>query len=214
MPDSEFAKIQGFRSFASLWYDACEQIAKETSKDNLDNDIKLFTILRTMMLSPDKAVFIRSHKLNDFNVPNNKVLSTLNNKYKNSSHVSWNRISTPRSPTFRPVQKIKVAPHTPAPISYLNIGNSKIISYQKQIDVQDDCVFEPTELYNPNEKLYTVINDNFLTTLDNTCVLYPVSCEIVTMFATQSQNRINIKTFQELTGNMYQKLLAQRNQMK
>ncbi len=66
MPDN-WTHITGFRPFISLWYEAVGEILQETDNTKLANDIQLFTILRNMVLTPEKPVIIHSHKLQDFN---------------------------------------------------------------------------------------------------------------------------------------------------
>ena len=212
MLNSQFTPIRGFKSFTSLWYEACEQISQEYNITTLDNDIKLFCLLRKMVLTSENPVFVRSYKLKDLNLPMNKTGTFLIAPDKRA-YTSWNHIPKPRCMDQYPPYKKHIAPNTPAPISYLRIGNAKIIEYKNQIQILNNCVFEPTELYKPNDNLYTVSDDNFATTLDNACAFYPVSSKIVAMFATKQQNCFNLKTFKELTEKMYQKLLNQRESL-
>ena len=72
MSDSKFIPVRGFQSFISLWYEACGQISHEYNKTTLDNDIKLFCLLRKMILTSEKPVFVRSYKLKDLNLSTNK----------------------------------------------------------------------------------------------------------------------------------------------
>ena len=205
----------GFKTFTSLWNDAYDQISKEFLASVMDDDIKLFTILRNVVLYPDKITFIRSYKLTDFNGIIPKMRATLDTPYSKRAHVSWNHIPQPYGPSLASKPRKKNAPNTPAPISCLHAGNTKIICHKTQIKIDDnDCVFEPTECCDPNEKLYTVVDNDFIAKLDSTCVLYPVSSRIMQMFATNAKSCINLKFFQESTEIMRKNLLTKRSKMK
>lgn len=215
MTDEPFVTVQGFKPFTSLWYDACRQISQECNKEIVDNDIKLFTTLRNIVLSSEHPTFLNSYKLTDFNTPNNRVRSTLSTPIKNSVAVSWNRILQPYTPVphYKHIKPANIK-YKPAPVSYLHVGETKIIGHKHSITIKNDCVFETPEPYTSNHKVYTVIDNDFVVKLDKTKVLYNVSMEIMAMFANNQKSRINLRTFQDLTNDMYQKLLLHRSKMK
>ncbi len=215
MDDSSYVEIIGFKSFTGLWNEACDQISKESLASNIDNDLKLFCLLRSMVLSSEKPTFVRSYKLHDLNIPINNNRTYFDFPTKNRIHVSWNHISQPNA-SYRNIQhrNPKIIKPKPAPVSFLRVGSSKLVEYKNILKIQNDCVFEQQNLSLPTEILYTIYNEEFSATLDKTRVFYPISREIVNMFATNRRHNINLKTFQELTDDMYKKLLAQRNKMK
>ncbi len=214
MSSSEFITITGFKSFTSMWFDACELISQETIPETVDNDIKLFEILRAVMLSKEQPVFIRSYKLSDFNNHTN-IQNILKTPYNQRAHVSWKRVYKPYPSQPQPSPRFKIAPNTPAPVSYLRVNDTKIVSALNFVKIHDNCIFKPAGTFEtPIKKEYTVIKNDFIVRLDDTSIFYPVSSEIMNMFANNQRNSITLKTFQEQTDKMHKTLLEKRAKMK
>lgn len=209
MPEN-WTHIRGFKPFISLWYDATEQILQEYDISRLNNDIKLFEILRAIVLSPEKPVFVRSYKLTDFNrIPDvQKHLNKTPNK-----PVARLTYVPPHQPSFygrRPM--FRVAPNTPSPISYLGVRNTKMFAVSERTVIRNNCAFKQDGLFNqPAHKIYTVMDNNdFIANVDDMYVLYAVSETIMEMMAKNGRKNINLQTFQDLTAKMYARLQEQQ----
>ncbi len=198
----EWTHIRGFKPFLSMWYDAVDEILTETDETKLANDIKLFTILRSVMLAPEKPVFVRSNKLTDLNkIPD---FQHINRPNRNLARITWVPKMGPSNYGRRPFH---VAPNIPSPISYFSVRDTKMFEKSDQATIRNNCVFRQEGLFTtPAHKVFTVINRDFTTEVDEPYVLYPVSEQIMNMVATNQRNRINLQTFKELTAKMYTKL--------
>lgn len=214
MTDTSFVTVHGFKSFTSLWDEACAQISQECVRDFIDNDIKLFALLRAMVLSPEKPTFIRGNKLTDFCVQNNKVRTTLTKYPTNPARISWNHIPQPYVPQRPFYTPTKQPVYKPASVAYLHIGNTKIIEHYDYITIKNDCILKVTDSHTPPKQLYTIIDDDFVARLDNTRVLFPVSQNMIKIFAANKTPNINLKIFKELTEEMYKKLIALQDKFK
>lgn len=205
----DIVTVRGFRPFISLWYDATDQILTESDPDKLNNDIRLFEILRNIMLTPEKPIFVRSYKLNDFNrVPD--IQKQLNYQNKNIARLTWASTRQPSMYGRRP--NIKVAPNIPSPISYCGIRNTKMFSMSNRTVIRNNCIFKREGIFSqPAKKTYTVIdNNNFIANIEDVYVLYNVSEKIMSLVAKNARNNINLDTFQELTAKMYAQLQEQQ----
>lgn len=204
----DWTHITGFKPFISLWYEAVDEILKETDNSKLTNDIKLFAILRAVVLDQDRPVFIRSHKLQDFNkFP--EVQTHVRNPYANNiAKITWVPNIQPSQYGLRP--SIKVAKNIPSPVSYCKVRNTKMLAISNRTTITDNCIFKQAGIFTrPAHKIYTVIDDNFSTNIDDENVLYPVSDRMMNSIIPTQGKAINLRTFQELTGAMYKKLKEQ-----
>lgn len=193
--------ITGFKPFLSMWYDATEQILLETDKNKLSNDIQLFSILREVMLAPEKPTFIRSYKLKDF--LNTNVPANLHKTNRDIAKITYNH--TNRS-YYYPYRR-QNNPNTPSPILYFAIRDTKMFAISNQTSIRNNCVFQNTGTWDkPPYKIYTVSKDKFLTEIAKDQILHTVSGRIMNMVATNTRNSINLDTFQNLTQKMLQKL--------
>jgi len=206
MPD-DWIHIRGFKPFLSMWYDAVDEILKETDETKLANDIKLFKILRSVMLTPEKPVFVRSNKLTDLNkIPDFQHINRTN---RNVARITWVHTIGPSNYGRRP---FRVAANIPAPISYFSVRDTKMFEKSDQATIRNNCIFRQEGLFTtPAQKVFTVINRDFTTDVYEPYVLYPVSEQIMNMVATNQRNRINLQTFKEQTAKMYAKLQEQQS---
>ncbi len=195
------SQIIGFKPFISMWFDATDQILTETDKTRLDNDIQLFSILRDVMLAPEKPTFIHSYKLKDFS--NTNVPATLHKTNRDIAKITYNHTNWPYYYPYRHQNN----PNTPSPILYFAIRDTKMFAISNQTSIRDNCVFQNTGTWDkPPYKIYTVSKDNFLTKIDKDQVLHTVAGRIMNMVATNTRNSINLDIFQNLTQKMLQKL--------
>ena len=199
------SQIIGFKPFISMWFDATDQILTETDKTSLDNDIQLFSILRDVMLAPEKPTFIRSYKLNDFTKANIQT-NFQQRSNRNFARITYTHANRPCNYTHIP-RKYKIAPNTPAPISYIGLRDTKMFEMSNQTSIHDNCIFQYAGIWDkPPHKIYTVTKNNFLTEIDEDAILHTVAGHIMNMVATNTRNSINLDTFQNLTQKMLQKL--------
>lgn len=197
--------ITGFKPFLSMWYDATEQILLETDENKLSNDIQLFSILREVMLAPEKPTFIRSYKLNDFTRANIQT-NFQQRSNRNFARITYTNANRPYNYTHIP-RKYKIAPNTPAPISYIGLRDTKMFEMSNQTSIHDNCIFQYAGIWDkPPHKIYTVTKNNFLTEIDEDTILHTVSERIMTMVATNTRNNINLDTFKNLTQKMLEDL--------
>ncbi len=102
---------------------------------------------------------------------------------------------------------IKVNKNIPSPISYFKIRDANLLAISNRTTITNNCVFKQAGTFTrPAHKIYTIINGNFKTNIDDTNVLYWVSERIANEIIPTQTKAINLQTFQELTANMCQRL--------